>query len=120
MTPAPSGASSASAEQPVTENPSQETPFPGVFGRITQVTFTPDDDRNGERSWAITVEWRGDENHCVKRGSLVWNDAAADWEYEPQPSSRDDEFIARTRYSYARACALAVRLVGDEISRRTP
>lgn len=111
------GASSPSAYQPGAENPKPyQPPFPGVYGRITQVTFTPDDDRDTHRP--ITVEWRGAENHCVKRGLFVWNDSAREWEPEPAPSSRDDEFIARTRYGYERACALAVQLVGDEISRR--
>lgn len=85
-----------------------------VFARITEVTFTPDDDPYWRR--AITVQWRGAEDHCVKQGSKVWDETAGRWEWEPQPSSRDDDFIARTRYPYDKATAIAVRLLAQQIN----
>lgn len=85
-----------------------------VFARITEVTFTPEDDQ--EHLLAVTVQWRGDENHCIKQGSMVWDETAGQWEYEPQPSSRDDALIARTRYPYDEAVRLAARLLNQQIN----
>lgn len=85
-----------------------------VFARITEVTFTPEDDPYWHR--AITVQWRGGEDHCVKQGSMVWNDGEGAWEYEPSPSSRDAEFIARTRYPFEQARDLAVRLLSEQLN----
>ena len=33
-------------------------------------------------------------------------------EYEPLPSERDDDFIARTRFSADDACDVALRIIG--------
>ncbi len=41
--------------------------------------------RDGTQWWAV-----------VRRGFVLTKDG--EWEHEPQPSSRDDEFIARTRW----------------------
>lgn len=46
----------------------------------------------------ITVELRSANKWCVTNGSSVWN-TDGQWEYEPLPSNRDDEFFKRTRYS---------------------
>lgn len=45
---------------------------------------------------------------CVRRadGAVLAKDG--EWEYEPLPSSRDDEFIARTRWPTARTAAAFV------------
>jgi hypothetical protein len=59
---------------------------------------------------ALTVEWRGHEKWAVTSGSVVYDAAADEWEYEPQPSSRDDDFLARTRYSREEALAIGQRL----------
>lgn len=39
------------------------------------------------KQWAVTDSFR----HCLAKDG--W------WEYEPQPSSRDDEFLARCRWT---------------------
>lgn len=46
----------------------------------------------------IVVESRGKGTWAVKNFDSVLN-ADGVWEWEPQPSSRGDEFIARTRFS---------------------
>lgn len=40
-------------------------------------------------------------------GSVLNRDG--EWEYEPVPSSRDDGFLARTRYSLSEAQEMAVK-----------
>ena len=46
----------------------------------------------------ITLEWRGDGTWAICHLGSVYS-RNHEWEYEPNPSSRSDEFIARTRYS---------------------
>ena len=40
----------------------------------------------------------------------VWSVVEGDWVYEPQPSERDDEFYAATRFDLDQALALAESL----------
>lgn len=63
----------------------------------------------------VTVEVRRFENTtrwAVLCGSSVLN-ADSKWEYEPMPSSRDDDFIARTRFDFDDAWSLAEAVVRD-------
>lgn len=91
-----------------------ETKQRQVFARITEVTFTPEDRPDWHRP--ITVEWRGEENHCVKQGLHVWAESTQEWEWEPNPSAREDDFLARTRYPFDVARDLAVRLLSEQIN----
>jgi hypothetical protein len=50
----------------------------------------------------LTVESRGPSQWAVCHPGEVLN-ADGEWEWEPQPSSRTDEFIARTRFTFAEA-----------------
>lgn len=63
----------------------------------------------------ITVAWRGGDTWAVALGSgrpaRVWCESSKEWEWEPQPSSREDDFLARTRYAESTALAIAARLV---------
>lgn len=54
----------------------------------------------------LRVEWRGGDAWCIHNGSACFN-RDGEWEYEPMPSSREDDFIARTRYSLTEAIDLA-------------
>lgn len=78
-----------------------------IHARITEVTVCalPEDNVN-HSSYAITVQWRGGETHAVKRHSMVLG-ADGEWDYEPSPSNRDDDWIATHRFTYDRAYQLA-------------
>lgn len=65
---------------------------------------------------AITVEWRGGDTWAITPGpgwspGRVWCEATQEWEWEPSPSNREDDFIARTRYTEKTALAIASRIV---------
>ena len=51
---------------------------------------------------AIYIEDRGDDRWAISNGSSVLN-TDGEWEWEPRPSCRDDDFIARCRFSLAEA-----------------
>lgn len=46
---------------------------------------------------------------CVREGESVLNKDEGDWECEPTPSSRDAEFLERTRWNTASEAAEAAR-----------
>lgn len=81
---------------------------PGVNTRITEVTVSaiPEDNIN-HHSYAITVQWRGGETYAVCDGAMALG-TDGEWDYEPSPSGRDDEWIATHRFTYDRAYQLAV------------
>lgn len=54
----------------------------------------------------ITVEERGGGKWCIYDTGDVLNDEG-EWEYEPRPSSRDEAFLARTRFDRETAIRLA-------------
>ena len=54
----------------------------------------------------ISVVSRGVSAWAVSDGSFVLNNLG-EWEREPQPSSRGDEFIGRTRFTFADAVSKA-------------
>lgn len=83
-----------------------------VFVRPTryEVTAWPGPTDAVNRShYVLTVEWRGNDNWCVTDGFGCYR-ADGDREYEPQPSSRDDDFISRTRFPLDEALELAKRI----------
>lgn len=53
----------------------------------------------------------GDDTWAITRFETVLN-RAGEWEYEPQPSSRTEDFIARTRYPLREAIIAAVEYFG--------
>jgi hypothetical protein len=59
--------------------------------------------------YVLTVEWRGDGNWCV-RDMFGCYQASGEREYEPSPSNREDDFIARTRFPLDEALAVAERI----------
>jgi len=60
-------------------------------------------------SWTVTVAWRGGDRWAVLRGpfSLTSQHGVREWGVEPHPSSRDDTYLARARYSLSEALQLA-------------
>lgn len=65
----------------------------------------------------IHVQERGKNRWCVFKLGDVLN-ADGEWEYEPQASSRDEEFLERTRFSRETAIKLA-KDKANEGNRRT-
>ncbi len=60
----------------------------------------------------LKVEYRGNDRWAVVDTGSCLNHAG-EWEYEPMPSNRDDEFFARCRWPNAREAPhalLSVRL----------
>lgn len=81
--------------------------------RVTTWTVYPDryDEYtfSDKCTWTLTVEERGepeDDSWAVKKMGSVLN-REGEWEYEPSPSNRDDEFFARCRFTEAEALRLA-------------
>ncbi|MDG4799033.1 hypothetical protein [Micromonospora sp. WMMD980] len=85
-----------------------ETNPPVAHARLTEMTFCalPEDNINHD-IYAVTVTWRGGEQYAVKRHSQVLG-ADGEWDYEPSPSNRNDEWIATHRFDYDTACRLAM------------
>jgi hypothetical protein len=84
-------------------------PIPGGSARVTEVTISalPEDNVN-HGLYAVTVQWRGGDTYAVKRLSMVLG-ADGEWDYEPSPSNRDDDWIATHRFTYDRAVELAAQ-----------
>jgi hypothetical protein len=81
-----------------------------IYTRITEVTVCalPDDHINYDL-YAVQVQWRGGETHAVVRHKRCLN-AAGEWDWEPLPSSRTDEWIADHRFDYHTALRLAAEV----------
>lgn len=46
----------------------------------------------------VTIEWRGNDSWAICSESGLTLNRNGEWEPEPQPSSRTEEYIARNRY----------------------
>lgn len=97
-------------------DPTYDEPRPdNPIARPTTYTVTCLPDSIPDRSsWNITVEWRGQDTWAVKR----WSDCLGrdgEWDYEPNPSSRTDEWIKDHRFPLAEALELAKRAAPDVI-----
>jgi len=59
--------------------------------------------------WTVRVAWRGGDRYavCLRGYVLAVGHPEPEWVYEPIPSSRTDEFKARTWFDYATAYRLA-------------
>lgn len=83
--------------------------------RLTEVTVSAIPEGNiNHGAYAITVQWRGGETYAVVRGGFALG-ADGEWDYEPSPSNRDDEWIATHRFTYDRAYQLAIEAAPDVI-----
>lgn len=58
---------------------------------------------------SIKVEWRGGDTWAVTDGRQCLNNKGK-WEYEPLPSSRTEEFLARCRFTENMALAHAFNM----------
>lgn len=75
-----------------------------VVERVAAVSFVHVDDTS--HAFEVRAEWRDEDKYAVVHHRRVLNEAA-EWEWEPQPSSRTDEFKARTRFDLETARRLA-------------
>lgn len=70
--------------------------------------------RDGEES-SRRIERRRGRDRVTRWAVVVGNhvaDADGSVEYEPMPSSRDDAFLARTRFDFETACDVVLKLTG--------
>lgn len=58
-----------------------------------------------------------EDTWAVRKGALCLNEAM-EWEYEPIPSSRDEDFYSRTRWDLDEAIEHAVYMANQEARRR--
>ena len=54
----------------------------------------------------MRIQWRGDDRWAIFNGASCLN-RLGEWEYEPLPSSRTDEYLERNRYSLDEAMTVA-------------
>lgn len=58
----------------------------------------------------------GPDRFAIRQGGYVMA-KDGEWEYEPMPSSRDDDFFARCRYAtFEEAAATYARFANDKLS----
>jgi hypothetical protein len=70
-----------------------------------EVSLFPED-AEPRRHFTITIEWRGTDSWAVLDGPYCLG-RDGEWEYEPLPSNRDDEWIAAHRFDLDTAQRLA-------------
>ena len=81
-------------------------------------TITDDSKRRSHGYEHIEVKHRGDDLWCVSNGTSVLN-KSGEWEWEPQPSSRTDEFISDTRFSLDEAIARGFEAIANDPLKRS-
>lgn len=64
------------------------------------------------RHFTITVEWRGDDRWAVLNSPYCLGTDGV-WQYEPRPSSREDEWLATHRFTLDTALDMAKRAAPD-------
>lgn len=77
-----------------------------IFPTEYTVTELADDDVN-TTIWAIKVEWRAGDRWAVTNIGRCLN-TNGEWDHEPSPSNRDDEFLRTHRFSLNEAQSLAL------------
>lgn len=87
-----------------------------LLPHATEFVFTPagtDRTDMDARHFRVHVSWRGAETWAVVWMAECWNGTG--WEYEPLNSSRDDDFLARCRFTLEDAVKHA-RTLPDTVS----
>lgn len=80
-----------------------------TFPSIEGINF----DSNLVDDQPVTADYVGRGRWGVRRMGRVWNHVDRAWEYEPQPSSRDDAFRARCYFrTRDQAVGVAMELTG--------
>jgi hypothetical protein len=76
-----------------------------LLPHATEFVFTPagtDRTNPDTRHFRVYVRWSGGDTWAVIWMGECWN--GTDWEWEPLPSSYDDDFLARCRFTLEEAC----------------
>lgn len=77
------------------------------FVKVTQVSVNCIPEANvNHYHYEIRVEYRGDGKWAVIRMGYCLG-ADGKWDYEPRPSSREDDWLATHRFGYETALELA-------------
>ena len=88
----------------------ETSPWSDTDPVATQYTISPvpldDDEQRYADHFNVTVEWRGERLWAVVNGGYTLT-AAGNWEYEPRPSSREDDYLTRCRFDLDTALGLA-------------
>lgn len=81
---------------------------------VTEYRIGTDEDVKNHK--AVYVIYRGNNKYVVSDHASVLS-ITGDWEWEPSPSNRDDEFITRTRFDLADAMKLAEGVYHENCSK---
>ena len=85
---------------------------PEVTAHLTEVLVSAVPIEAGDSlHFALYVQWRGGDRWCVadaQNGTPGVLNAEGEWEWEPLPSERREDFLARTRFDYDTALRLAI------------
>lgn len=101
----PPGAAPAPSPAATGEGVTPETGC--VHMRLTEVTVSAVPEGNVNHAlFSVKVSWRGGETYAVERHRECLG-ADGEWDYEPLPSGRTDEWIATHRFGYDEALRLA-------------
>ncbi len=83
-----------------------------VHMRVTEVTIaTVPEDHVNFRHRSVQVAWRGPGDVYAVTRMRECLAADGTWDWEPQPSDREDDWIATHRFPYQQAVALAATAV---------
>jgi hypothetical protein len=58
-------------------------------------------------TWSLTVQWRGFDKWAVTNGGHTCLGSDGEWDWEPIPSSREDDWLAAHRFDLETALHLA-------------
>lgn len=84
-----------------------------VIERVESYSYSPIPPGTYDRgTWGVTVENTGDDMWAIRNGSRCL-DRNLEWDHEPRPSSRTDEWLAQHRFTLPEAQRLARRVCHD-------
>lgn len=78
-----------------------------MLDAATEFTFGPKDNPDAHPRLVISAVWRGGDRWAVRDGRGYVLNGQGHFEYERWPSSRDDGFLARCRFSRDEAIRIA-------------
>lgn len=86
---------------------------PKVHAQVTEYLVSAVPIEYGDsHHFALYVQWRGGDRWCVadaQNGATGVLNADGEWEWEPLPSERREDFLARTRFDHDTAFQMALK-----------